>query len=128
MLNSVEFHLSYIFKGSHKMWRCFITLQYHASSYWHTCIMATVILPRPELHIHLLQSKDAKLLKKRYSYNRYTLTVSDSRVTASVKTFMNVSSFIFNLFVLDCKVCFMTEDGIHAGHHQSKLMTTCQVT
>jgi hypothetical protein len=66
---------------------------------------------------------DEELLKKKM-YKFYTLTVSDSSVTASVKTFMNASRFIFNMSVLNCQVCFASEDGIHGDHHKSKLMTT----
>jgi hypothetical protein len=42
-----------------------------------------------------------------------------------MKTFTNALSFIFNMSLLVCEVCFAREDGIHAGHHHSQLMTTC---
>jgi len=51
--------------------------------------------------------------------------VPDSSVIASMKTFMNASSFIFNMSGLSCQACFASEDGIHAGHHYGQLTTTC---
>ena len=50
--------------------------------------------------------------------------VADSSVTSSVRTFTNASSFILNMSVLSCQVCFASEDGIHARHHHGQLMKT----
>jgi len=61
-----------------------------------------------------------ELLKTKILYKFYTLLVPDSSVTASVKTFTNASSFIFNMSGLSCHVCFTSEDSIHAGHHHGQ--------
>jgi len=67
-------------------------------------------------------------MKNFYRRKFYPFTVPDSSVTASVKTFMNASSFIFHISVLSCQVCFASKDSIHAGHHQGQLTTMCWIT